>query len=78
MLHPMRSQKVIHDRATEHHQSLCRLCVPSVFHVRAVFDVDANNIFPQGGLATISLIGSVANIEGATVYTRCKWEFLSA
>lgn len=52
-------------------------CVCPVSDVRAVFDVDASNIFPQGGLATISLIGSVASIEGATVYTRCKWGFLS-
>ena len=47
-------------------------CVCPVSDVRAVFDVDASNIFPQGGLATISLIGSVTSIEGATVYTRCK------
>lgn len=43
-------------------------CVCPVSNVRAVFDVDASNIFPQGGLATTSLIGSVASIEGASLH----------
>ena len=60
-----KSAKSRTNSATERHQQpLCRLCEPSVFDVRAVLDVDASNIFSQGGLATISLIGSVASIEG--------------
>lgn len=38
--------------------SLCTLLVPSVFGVKAGFDVDVSYIFLQGVLATIALIGA--------------------
>ena len=38
-------------------------CVCPVSDVRAVFEVDASNIFPQGGLATIASIGSVLALK---------------
>ena len=46
--------------------SLRRLCVPSVFAVRAGFDVDASQVFPHGVLATITLMEGVAAVRGAT------------
>ena len=46
--------------------SLRRLCVPSVFAVRAGFDVDASQVFPHGVLATITLTEGVAAVRGAT------------
>ena len=45
--------------------SLPRLCVPSVFGVRAGFDVDASQVFPHGVLATITLTEGVAAVRGA-------------
>lgn len=39
--------------------------MPSVFGVRAGFDVDANHIFPRGVLDTVALIECVAGMGGA-------------
>lgn len=39
--------------------------MPSVFGVRAGFDVDANHIFPRGVLDTVTLIECVAGMGGA-------------
>lgn len=48
--------------------SLFRLCVSSVFGVRAVFDMDTSHVFPQGVLAVIPLLG---NMVGAGVSIAC-------
>ena len=45
--------------------SLRRLCVLSVFGVRAGFDVDASQAFLHGVLATITLMEGVAAVRGA-------------
>ena len=52
--------------------SLHRLCVPSVFGVRAGFDADASHVFPHGVLATITLIEGVAGDGGARACTGCE------
>ena len=56
--------------------SLCGLHVPNIFGVRAGFDVDTSHVFPQGVLATITLIWGVAGLVGARAYTRCEVGFL--
>lgn len=56
--------------------SLCRLCVPSVFHGRDGFDVDTSHVFPQGVLTAITLIEGVAEAE--VLAQGGKWDFLSA
>ena len=55
--------------------SLGRLRVPSVFVVRAGFDVDASHIFPQ--CCTLYLIRSVAGVGRAKACTD-EVDFLSA
>ena len=45
--------------------SLCRLHVSSVFGARAVFDVDANHVFPQCVLAATTLVGDVVSVGGS-------------
>ena len=52
--------------------SPCRLHVPSVFGVRTGFDVDASHVFPQGLLATITLIGGVVDAGGARACAGCE------
>ena len=49
--------------------------MPSVSGVRAELDVDASHIFPQGTLATITLIGSVAGVGGTRGCTGSKARF---
>ena len=44
--------------------SLCRRHVPSVFGVKAEFYVDDSHIFPEGVLATVTLIGGVTAVGG--------------
>ena len=55
-------------------------CLPSVFAVRAGFDVDTSHIFPQGMLATVTLVGDVAGDGGARACAGrgMRWDFLSA
>ena len=48
--------------------SLCRLCVSSVFGVRAGFGIDASHVFLQGVLAFIPFI---ANVVGFVVFRSC-------
>lgn len=45
--------------------SLSRLCVSNIFGVRAGFDLDTRHIFPQGVLATVTLIGGVVAVRGS-------------
>ena len=54
--------------------SPCRLCLSSVFGVRAGSDVDASHVFPQCLLATITLVGSVVGIGGSKAYAACEVE----
>lgn len=43
----------------------CVDCVlSSIFGLRADFDVDTSHIFPQGVLATVTLIGSMVGAGG--------------
>lgn len=50
--------------------SLCRFCVPSASGGRVEFDVNASHIFPQGVLATLTLVGVVAGEGRARARTR--------
>ena len=52
--------------------SLCRLCVFSAFGVMPGFDMDASHIFPQGVLATVNSIESVAGVGGSRAYVACE------
>ena len=52
--------------------SLCRLCAPSAFGGRAVFNVDASHFFLYGVLAAIILVGGVAGDGGATACAGCE------
>ena len=57
----------------------CVDCVlSSVFGLRADFDADTSDIFPQGVLATVALIGSVAGVGGRETCAVCAVNFLCA
>lgn len=47
---------------------LCRLCVSSVFGMRVGFDPDARQVFPQGVLASTTLLGVVVGIGGPRAF----------
>lgn len=47
-------------------------CVPSIFGVRAEFDVDASQVFPHGVLATVTLMEGVAAARGARDCAGCQ------
>ena len=44
---------------------LCRLCVSSIFGVRAGFGMDVSHVFPQSVLAVIPLLGGVIGVYRA-------------
>lgn len=52
------------------------LCAPYLWW-GAGFDVDSTHVFPQGVLAVITLVGSVAGDKEAKACTECKEDFLS-
>ena len=53
----------------------CVDCVlSSVFGTRADFDVDTSHIFPQGVLATVTLIGSMVGAGGCKTCAVCEAE----
>lgn len=51
---------------------LCGLCLPSAFGGRTGFDVNTNYIFPQGVLATVTLVGRVAGDGEARACAGCE------
>ena len=54
-------------------ESLCRLCVSSVFGVRSGFDMDTSHIFsPQGMLAVITLIGDLVGVGRPKACAGCE------
>lgn len=57
---------------------ICRLLVPRVIHVRAGFDMDASHIFPQGVLATITLMGVWLVLKELEPIQDMTQDFLSA
>ena len=52
--------------------SLCKLCVPNTFSGRVGFDVDGCHIFPQGVLATITMVGGEAGDGVARAGAQCE------
>ena len=54
---------------------LYSLCVPSVFSGSAEFDMNRSNVFIQGVLAAITLVGDWSGDEG--VNARVKYESLA-
>lgn len=48
-------------------------CVPSVFGGRAGFDENMSHVFPQGVLATITLVVGGAGDRRAVTYTGCDF-----
>lgn len=50
--------------------SYCRQHVPNLFGVR--YGKDARHVFPQGVLATLTLVGGVASVEIARACAFCE------
>lgn len=52
--------------------SVCRLCVLRAFGGRTGFDVNIIHVFPQGVLASITLVEGVAGDGGAKARAKCE------
>lgn len=52
--------------------SLCSLCVPSGFGVRAGLQVNVSHIFPQEYLAAVTLVGGKTEDKGTRARARCE------
>ena len=55
--------------------SLCSLHMPSGFGGRAGYDVNTSEVFPQGVLAAITLVGGRAEDGGGSAGARCELGF---